>query len=403
MMQHSTARVVAAAAGGRQGLLPAVRSASSASRLLKNGQTTQHRAIAIHTFLRRNASTKSTGGTAGNTATEKLPGVTDTSTTITLQDVQNLQSQLQTLQQLLQQSRSQAFHLESLTRNLTARTFAVEQELHLINQNVSKIGGMEQILQTALEKTRNNPALKALVHNLENVLQQSRPFVENYKYYLAAIFAASVVIWKYRATLVYQRTSEEVADLAKRTLEQVSLRNSIQETLHTLANNPQTLHTLNELIQELIQDHKTQQQLIQLVVIAVQSQEVQAALLDLLQIVFKNPQLQELTGEFLLKGLDMEPVKTMLDEQTAALVQDTLSNDAVQQATATGIKRSLWYAVTPSFLWRYMERTQVTKSDKDNKNSTSKNGEKREEQSTKGKEQTEGTSGKAINNTLPSQ
>jgi predicted NACHT family NTPase len=145
-----------------------------------------------------------------------------------------------------------------------------------------------------------------------------------------------------------------VADLARRTLEQDALRLSIQETLATVANSPSTLQTLNDLFQKLITHERTEEDLINLLVHAVNTPQVQKALLGLLEVVLQDPNVQKLSFEFLLKGLDIESVKKMLDAQTQELVRTTVHDDSVQQAAAVGIQRSLWYAITPRVLWRYI-------------------------------------------------
>lgn len=283
----------------------------------------------------------------------------DAAIAITTQDIQSLKAEMKALQSMLQQSRSQNDHIESLTRNLASRTSRIEGRLDEINDHVSKISALEKMVASARDLLQQNPAVQGVVNNLETIVQRSRPYFRNYKYVLLAAGIGVTVVWKYRANLFYQRTSEEVADLARRTLEQDSLRLSIQETLQTVANSPATLETLNQLIEKLIAHERTQQDLVNLIVFAVQTPEVQAALLVMLQ----DPKLQLVAGEFLLKGLDMTSVKEMLDAQTADLTRETVSNDSVQQATAIGLQRTVRYSVTPSFLWRFMERKKEGKQE----------------------------------------
>ena len=293
----------------------------------------------------------------------------------TSQEIRTLQQEIKSLKELLQQQQQQSASrapkpsndtnsntietLADLTRNLTARTAQIELRLDQINDHVSKIGALEKIAGNARDLLQHNAAVRGVVNNLETIVQRSRPYFTKNKYAKYIVFgliSVSAIVWKFRQKLVYERTSEEVADLARRTLEQESLRSSIQETLQTVANSKATLATLNDLVQALIAHERTQQDLVHLLVFAVNTPEVQAALLELLQVVVKDETLQQLVGEFLLKGLDMESVKEMLDAQTAELVRDTVSDDSVQQATAVGLQRSVMYSITPSYLWRFLEK-----------------------------------------------
>ena len=321
----------------------------------------------------QSSTTKNQSNKNNNPASAKNTNTpTESTESITFEDIRSLQQDIKSLQTLLQQSRAQQNEtLESLTRTLTARTSQIEVRLDEINDHVRKIGALEKVVATASDLLHLNPAIRSVVDNLETIVQRSRPYVQNYKYVLLAVGVSVTILWKYRSNLVYERTSEEVADLARLTLEQESLRLSIQETLQTVANSPATLTTLNDLVQTLIAHERTQQHLVHLLVFAVNTPEVQTAVLDLLQVVFEDPKLQELTGAFLLKGLDMESVKAMLDAQTAELVRNTVSDDSVQQATAVGLQRSLWYSITPSFLWRFIEphKNEKDKGDENESNS----------------------------------
>ena len=313
----------------------------------------------------KSTSSKNNNNNNSSSSTEAASENTPTSSTansnhanaITRADLQKLQNEVKALKELVQQQqKSQTDRVvEAMTQTLSNKTTSLEATLKDINQHVSRISVVEKIVTGVQDLLQNHPAVQNVLQKFEALVEQSTPFVKHYKYGILATLMIVGILWKYRSSLVYERTSEEVADLARLTLEQDSLRLSIQETLYTVANNPSTLQTLNELVQKLVRDEETQQELVTLVVHAVQTQDVQNALLELLQVVFEDEHLQQLTGEFLLKGLNMENVKRMLDEQTAELVRDTVSDDSVQQATAVGIQRSLWYAVTPSFLWRFME------------------------------------------------
>ena len=117
---------------------------------------------------------------------------------------------------------------------------------------------------------------------------------------------------------MYQQTSEEIANVAAMTLQQDSLRNTIQETLTTVANSPETLASLSALFQKLISDERTEQHLINLIVRALNSEGVRDAAIYLLDICFQNPDLQSRAGEFLKVAANA----TVLDEGVQRLFID---------------------------------------------------------------------------------
>eukprot|EP00797_Seminavis_robusta_P005731 Sro1381_g267830.2 (332) ;mRNA; f:16469-17464 len=273
--------------------------------------------------------------------------IAGSSSSLQPRDLDDVLQEVKALQALIKEQ-------QALTRSVSSQTAQVQTRLTEIENHMSKISALKASLTKARDAVQKNPALRPLVENLERLVKQSTPIVRDYKYYILGIAVAMVVVWENRS-MFYQSTSEEVADLARRTLEQDSLRQSIQETIQTVANNPSTLRTLNDLVQKLVTHEQTEKDLVNLVVHAVNTPEVQKALLDLLAVVFQDPSLQHLAAEFLLKGLDMDSVKKMLDSQTQELVKVTVKDDAVQQATAIGIHRSLLYTITPSFLWRFIE------------------------------------------------
>lgn len=107
------------------------------------------------------------------------------------------------------------------------------------------------------------------------------------KYAAWLLFGGVVVFWQYRLTM-YQRTSEEVANVAAMTLQQDSLRRTIQETLTTVANSPETLASLSILFQKLITEERTEMHLINLIVRSLNSEGVRDAALKLLEVCFRN-------------------------------------------------------------------------------------------------------------------
>mmetsp|Transcript_50729 Transcript_50729/g.122356 ORF Transcript_50729/g.122356 Transcript_50729/m.122356 type:complete len:357 (+) Transcript_50729:326-1396(+) len=263
------------------------------------------------------------------------------------QELHDLKLEVKALQQVIREGLVKTNQVETMTRSLSERTSSLEQVLGEINTRVSRINAVETMLTNARDYIlQHNPALQELQQTFETFMRKSRPFlIKNYRSILASLVLLTVV-WKYRSNIFYQRASEDVADLAKRTLEQESLRRTIQETLYTIASDPQTLKTLNDLLQQIIQHKQTQHELINLIVFAAGTREVQAGLMDLCQALLEDPK-----------------ARKMIDVITADVVRDTLDDDSVQQASAVGFQRSLWYAVTPSFLWRYFEKNEKATKD----------------------------------------
>jgi hypothetical protein len=297
------------------------------------------------------------------------------------QDLQAVLEEVKAMHALIREQRSRTFLMESLTRSVTAQNAQLERRLQEIGNQVVKISTLEQLLNNVRDFLHSRPAIKGVVERLESILERSTPVVKGYKYYLLGTMFIGGLIWRHRAELVYQRTSVEVADLARRTLEQDALRLSIQETLVTVANSPSTLQTLNDLVQKLITHERTEEDLINLLVHAINTPQVQNALLDLLEVVFQDPKVQKLASEFLLKGLEIDSVKKTLDAQTQELVRTTVHDDSVQQAAAVGIQRSLWYAITPRFLWRYIEHAN---DDRDGSGSSLQNSRRKTDSNTDG-------------------
>jgi hypothetical protein len=223
-----------------------------------------------------------------------------------------------------------------LARRVEARAYIIEHKLISIQSHVVKI-----------------PALENLAHNLREYLKERSPtYVRDAisrateysrsggayslltsKYAAWLLFGGVVVFWQYRLTM-YQRTSEEVANVAAMTLQQDSLRRTIQETLTTVANSPETLASLSILFQKLITEERTEMHLINLIVRSLNSEGVRDAALKLLEVCFRNEELQVTAGEFLKVAANA----TVLD-------------DGVQRNAGVGIQRAIKSVVLPQF-WR---------------------------------------------------
>ena len=216
----------------------------------------------------------------------------------------------------MKQSSSQQLETQSLSRRAEARAYIIENKLMDIQSHVVKI-----------------PALENLATNLRQFMKSysvSDAFRSmNTKYVVWVVLGSSVLFWQYRNHM-YERTSEEVANVAALTLQQDSLRKTIQETLTTVANSPETLASLSSLFQKLISEERTEQHLINLIVRALNSEGVRDAAIRLLDVCFRNPELMKQAGEFLKVAANA----TVLDE-------------GVQRSAGVGIQQALKSAVLP--------------------------------------------------------
>ena len=259
------------------------------------------------------------------------------------QEITTLREEIRSLQTLLAQHNRQ---YEVLSKQMQAQSTHMGTTIENIHEKVALLSSpLERISAGASVFVHNTEALLEFVNRFE---RYSRGWIN--KYSISAILLVILTSWSYRTTM-YDRTSEEVAEIASRTLRQEGLQQTIQETLDALANSPETLKTLNDLLQKVLRDPLTLQELITLVGNALETPEVQKSLLSLLEVVLADPALQQQAGEFLLKGLDIESVKDMLEAQTQSLVREVVLDSSVQQATAVGVKQSLWYLATPVILW----------------------------------------------------
>lgn len=192
--------------------------------------------------------------------------------------------------------------LESLGANVSSQVakYLKDYSPHLLSETFKRVGGSELLTN---------------------------------KYTAWMLLGSILVFWQYRLTM-YQRTSEEVANVAAMTLQQDSLRKTILETLTTVANSPETLSSLSSLFQSLISEERTEQHLINLIVRALNSEGVRLAAIQLLQVCFQDPNLQSWGGEF----LKVAAKNTVLDE-------------GVQKSAGVGIQKALKSAVLVPLPW----------------------------------------------------
>ncbi|KAL3771189.1 hypothetical protein ACHAW5_008897 [Stephanodiscus triporus] len=284
-------------------------------------------------FDKHSSNLSSSSSFSSSSSTTTLAAATTTSIE---NEIAYLRAEISSLSYLIKQSSSQQDETQALARRAEARAYIIEHKLMDIQSHVVKI-----------------PALEKLAHNLREYLKERSPsYVRDAisrateysrsggayslltsKYAAWLLLGGGVVFWQYRM-IMYQRTSEEVANVAAMTLQQDSLRRTIQETLTTVANSPETLASLSVLFQKLISEERTEMHLINLIVRALNSEGVRDAALRLLDVCFKNEDLQGTAGEFLKVAANA----TVLDE-------------GVQRNAGVGIQRAMKSAVLPQFWW----------------------------------------------------
>ena len=249
-------------------------------------------------------------------------------------------------------------NFEILSQHVNTQSTTMERTIEDIHAKVAMMASpLEKFSAIASVFVHNSEALLAFLHRFEGYY---KGWINKYSVSGIAIFL--LTIWRYRSTM-YDRTSEEVAELASRTLRQEGLQRTIQETLHLVANSPETLQTLNGVLQNVLRDPLTQQQLVQLVGSALVIPEVQQSLLRLLEAMLADSALQQNAAEFVVKSLELDSVQELLQTKTQSLVRNIVLDESVQQATAAGVQQSLWYTFVPSFLWPRSERLEVRQHD----------------------------------------
>lgn len=235
-------------------------------------------------------------------------------------ELSQLRSEIATLSYLIKQTASHQVETQTLARRAEARAHIIEDKLINIQSHVIKIPANLEKLVTSSRET--------FTDIFKRVNESSASFLTN-KYTLWGIAIGMLAVYQYK-TIMYQRTSEEVANVAALTLQQDSLRKTIQETLTTVANSPETLNALSLLFQKLITEKHTEEHLINLIVRALKSEGVRDAAIYLLDVAFQNEQLQVRAGDFLKVAANA----TLLDEN-------------VQQNAGIGIQHALKNAVVP--------------------------------------------------------
>ena len=252
-------------------------------------------------------------------------------------ELSQLRSEIATLSYLIKQTASHQVETQTLARRAEARAHIIEDKLINIQSHVIKIPANLEKLVTSSRET--------FTDIFKRVNESSASFLTN-KYTLWGVAIGMLAVYQYK-TIMYQRTSEEVANVAALTLQQDSLRKTIQETLTTVANSPETLNALSLLFQKLITEKHTEEHLINLIVRALKSEGVRDAAIYLLDVAFQNEQLQVRAGDFLKVAANA----TLLDEN-------------VQQNAGIGIQHALKSAVVP---W-WVKKLHLNKDHKDEGN-----------------------------------
>mmetsp|Transcript_29633 Transcript_29633/g.46536 ORF Transcript_29633/g.46536 Transcript_29633/m.46536 type:complete len:399 (+) Transcript_29633:46-1242(+) len=251
-----------------------------------------------------------------------------TSTSSIEEQLSALQSEIAHLSYLIKQTSTQQLETASLSRRAEARAYIIEHKLMDIQSHVVKIPEIKDLTKSLRQYLdKYSPSLIISDAFQRASLSSGRDVLIN-KYTIWITLGSLFLFWQYRMTM-YQRTSEEVADIAAMTLQQDTLRSQIQDTLATVANSPSTLASLSSLFQQLIREERTQQHLIDLIVRALGSNEVRMSVVELLDVsCFQNEELQVRAGEFL---------------KVAAKV--AVLDEGVQKSAGVGIQKALKSAV----------------------------------------------------------
>ena len=262
-----------------------------------------------HNNISSSSSSSSNASTKYFTTKTNQDIIPPTTTTIE-NELSQLRSEIATLSYLIKQTSSQQVETQALARRAEARAYIIENKLMDIQSHVVKIpANIENLVHNTQRIFKEySPSYVSEAIRKVNELSSGTSLLTN-KYTLWTMFVAIIVFWQYRLTM-YQRTSEEVAEVAALTLQQDSLRRTIQETLTTVANSPETLDSLSALFQKLITEKHTEEHLINLIVRALNSEGVRDAAIYLLDVAFRNDELQCRAGEFLKVAANA----TVLDE-----------------------------------------------------------------------------------------
>ena len=207
------------------------------------------------------------------------------------------------LQRSVDQNREQI--LEINTESAATRQLWREETMSILRTQMSTLEGL----------IRN--AFQFQVRGYNVVTPQS----------LAAIgmLAIAFAIYKNR---IYRRVAEESAAIGKEVMEENS-RNLV-DTVKKVTKDPETLAAVLQLLVELLEADVTKR-----------------ALINLLLETFKDEQLCRVTGTFLLDSLNTETTREQLNQQTAALLLDTVRNKEVRVEAGAAVRSALGWAVVP--------------------------------------------------------
>ena len=262
-------------------------------------------------IISSNSSSSSSNASTKYFTTKTNQDIPPTTTSIE-NELSQLRSEIATLSYLIKQTSSQQVETQALARRAEARAYIIENKLMDIQSHVVKIpANIENLVHNTqrIFKEYSPSYVSEAIRKVNNELSSGGTSLLTNKYTLWTMFVAIIVFWQYRLTM-YQRTSEEVAEVAALTLQQDSLRRTIQETLTTVANSPETLDSLSALFQKLITEKHTEEHLINLIDRALNSEGVRDAAIYLLDVAFRNDELQCRAGEFLKVAANA----TVLDE-----------------------------------------------------------------------------------------
>ena len=240
-------------------------------------------------------------------STTSIPSISPSQKIKTLEhELQTLHLEINQLTYLIKQSLAQNSETQTLARKAEARASIIEHKLMDIQSHVIKIPALEHMANNVRQylkgysPTSLRETLSTIPNNLGN-LETARGFLTN-KYTAWLILFSLLLFWRYRVTM-YQKTSQELSNVASLTLQHESLRNTIQETLTTVTHSPETLSSLSSLFSSLVSQERTEEQLIALLVNALKSESVVLAVKELVDGCLRDERLREQGGEFMKVGV----------------------------------------------------------------------------------------------------
>ena len=190
---------------------------------------------------------------------------------------------------------------------------------------------------------------------------------------------------------MYDKMGKEVSTVVERVIKDEELHRTAIALIEGLTTDPKTLAALVVLLKQLIADPSTLTNLVQLIAQLFKDERTVNNLVYLLQTVFRNPDLQQTTGEFLLKSLDTTEAKVMLHQQTTAWISKAVLDKQVQADTGHAIRNSVKHAANPMKWFQQRPKLPDNEADENAEEATNDKPEKTEDATNEAAENVEET------------